>query len=121
MAETTTYITVQQKYRSLLKSCKNLISTEDIRLVRKAFDTAMSSEANLRAVTEKERVREEFYYLIDVAPGNRVRNVEIGTDKNGIWRKGGSDISRFTGYKPYLRYSPGGGFRKFPEITTEFC
>ena len=54
MAETTTYITVQQKYRSLLKSCKNLISTEDIRLVRKAFDTAMSSEANSRAVTEKD-------------------------------------------------------------------
>ena len=90
MAETTTYITVQQKYRSLLKSCKNLISTEDIRLVRKAFDTAMSSEANSRAVTEK-----DIHRLLD--------------------------ISRFTGYKPYLRYSPGGGFRKFPEITTEFC
>lgn len=136
MAETTTYITVQQKYRSLLKSCKNLISTEDIRLVRKAFRHGneqrgkftsgyrerYSSFAGYRINYHvRDRVGEDFYYLFDVASGNRVRNVEIGTDKNGIWRESSSDISRFTGYKPYLRYSPGGGFRKFPKLLLSFA
>ena len=76
MAETTTYITVQQKYRSLLKSCKNLISTEDIRLVRKAFDTAMSSEANLRAVTEK-----DIHRLLDTG---LIITSEIGLGRTSI-------------------------------------
>ena len=76
MAETTTYITVQQKYRSLLKSCKNLISTEDIRLVRKAFDTAISSEANLRAVTEK-----DIHRLLDTG---LIITSEIGLGRTSI-------------------------------------
>ena len=76
MAETTTYITVQQKYRSLLKSCKNLISTEDIRLVRKAFDTAMSSEANSQAVTEK-----DIHRLLDIG---LIITSEIGLGRTSI-------------------------------------
>ena len=76
MAETTTYITAQQKYRSLLKSCKNLISTEDIRLVRKAFDTAMSSEANSQAVTEK-----DIHRLLDIG---LIITSEIGLGRTSI-------------------------------------
>lgn len=49
MSETTMHTIIQQKYRALLKSCRNLVSAEDIRLVRKAFDTAVSSEVNAQA------------------------------------------------------------------------
>lgn len=57
MTRITTHTIIQQKYRALLKSCKNLVSAEDIRLVRKAFDTAMSSEVNPQAVTEADILR----------------------------------------------------------------
>ena len=76
MTETTTLATIQQKYRSLLKSCKNLISAEDIRLVRKAFDTAMSSEANAQVVTE-----EDIHRLLDTG---LIITSEIGLGRTSI-------------------------------------
>lgn len=76
MVETRMYSTIQRKYRSLLKSCKNLISAEDIRLVRKAFDTAVSSQVNTREVTEKDIVR-----LLDIG---LIITSEIGLGRTSI-------------------------------------
>ena len=76
MSESITYTIIQRKYRALLKSCKNLISAEDVRLVRKAFDTAMSSEVNVKGVTEEELVR-----LMDIG---LIITSEIGLGRTSI-------------------------------------
>ena len=76
MSESITYTIIQRKYRALLKSCKNLVSAEDVRLVRKAFDTAMSSEVNVKGVTEEELVR-----LMDIG---MIITSEIGLGRTSI-------------------------------------
>ena len=76
MSETTMHTIIQQKYRALLKSCRNLVSAEDIRLVRKAFDTAVSSEVNAQAVTEN-----DIHRLLDIG---LIITSEIGLGRTSI-------------------------------------
>ena len=44
MTEQTYRPIILSKYTAVLKSCRNLISSEDIRLIRKAFKIAIQNE-----------------------------------------------------------------------------
>lgn len=76
MSESITYTNVQKKYRALLKSCKNLVSAEDVRLVRKAFDAAMNGGGDAKPVTGEELIR-----LMDIG---MIITSEIGLGRTSI-------------------------------------
>lgn len=76
MSESITYTNIQKKYRALLKSCKNLVSAEDVRLVRKAFDTAMNGGGKTNSITEEELIR-----LMDIG---MIITSEIGLGRTSI-------------------------------------
>ena len=57
MAEDIAKEIILKKYRLLLKSCKNLISKEDIRLVRKAFNMATRGSKNMPGADREEMIR----------------------------------------------------------------
>jgi len=67
---------IRQKYRTLLKSCKNLLSPGDIRLVRRAFDTAMNGDPTPGAVTLDDLSR-----LLDIG---LIITSEIGLGRTSI-------------------------------------
>ena len=64
---------IQIKYRALLKSCRNIITTEDIQLVRKAFDTVREQGQN---VTDQELIR-----LLDIG---LIVTSEIGLGRTSV-------------------------------------
>ena len=47
MTEQTYRPIILSKYTAVLKSCRNLISSEDIRLIRKAFKIAIQNETDV--------------------------------------------------------------------------
>lgn len=57
MSEKKSREVILRKYRALLKSCKNLISKEDIRLVREAFHVALTENGDTMTATEAEVIR----------------------------------------------------------------
>ena len=73
---TTSREVILRKYRALLKSCRNLVTTEDIRLVRQAFDMAVAKNSALPQAGEKEIIR-----LLDVA---LIATAEIGLGRTAV-------------------------------------
>ena len=67
---------ILRKYRALLKSCRNLVTTGDIRLVRQAFDMAVAKNKALPQAGEKEIIR-----LLDVA---LIATSEIGLGRTAV-------------------------------------
>jgi GTP pyrophosphokinase len=63
------------RYRALLKSCKNLVTRDDTRLVRKAFDMAIAGDGETRASEE------EVARLLDIA---MIVTTEIGLGRTSV-------------------------------------
>ena len=59
---------VIRKYAAVLKSCRNLISRDDIRQIRRAFDIAIKNEKSADELNYKELIR---ILDIDYHSGNR--------------------------------------------------
>jgi len=67
---------ILQKYRLLLKSCRNLVSREDIRSVRSAFDVAVAKSETAEHATEEDLLR-----MLDVG---LIVTTEIGLGRTSI-------------------------------------
>ena len=48
---------IREKYGEVLKSCRNLVTQEDIRQVRRAFDIALKNETSAEKLNYREILR----------------------------------------------------------------
>jgi GTP pyrophosphokinase len=69
-------LSIPRRYRALLKSCKNLVTREDVRLVRRAFDMAIAGEEEGTRAGEEEIAR-----LLDIA---MIVTTEIGLGRTSV-------------------------------------
>ena len=76
MSESAAIQEVKSKYRALLKSCRNIVTEQDIQVVRKAFDAVRESEGGLRRVTEEDLIR-----LLDIG---LIVTSEIGLGRTSV-------------------------------------
>ena len=76
MTEQTYRPIILSKYTAVLKSCRNLISSEDIRLIRKAFKIAIQNETEASELTYQEIVR-----ILDIT---LIITQEIGLGRTSI-------------------------------------
>lgn len=76
MSETEAIQEVKSKYKALLKSCRNIVTEQDIRVVRKAFDAVRGSEDEGGKVTERDLIR-----LLDIA---LITTAEIGLGRTSV-------------------------------------
>ncbi len=76
MSESAAIQEVKSKYRALLKSCRNIVTEQDIQVVRKAFDAVRESEGGLRRVAEEDLIR-----LLDIG---LIVTSEIGLGRTSV-------------------------------------
>ena len=76
MTEQTYRPIILSKYTAVLKSCRNLISSEDIRLIRKAFKIAIQNETEASELNYQEIVR-----ILDIT---LIITQEIGLGRTSI-------------------------------------
>ena len=76
MSETEAIQEVKSKYKALLKSCRNIVTEQDIQVVRKAFDAVRGSEDEGGKVTERDLIR-----LLDIA---LITTAEIGLGRTSV-------------------------------------
>lgn len=76
MSEVNISTEIRSKYRALLTSCRNIVTKDDIKLVRKAFDTVRELNDNSDQVTDKELIR-----LLDIG---LIVTSEIGLGRTSV-------------------------------------
>ena len=133
MTEQTYRPIILSKYTAVLKSCRNLISSEDIRLIRKAFKIAIQNETEASELNYQEIVR-----ILDIT---LIITQEIGLGRTSIICAmlhktvekemitleqiremfGEANHQRTEGYQPHLCHPADCKLGEFQKIIAQFC